>query len=46
MRAHAEIEEFCNILQHEGVVVKRPAPMDFSMIYKTPDFESPGKLRQ
>jgi len=41
-KAHAEIEEFCNVLRHEGVDVKRPDPMDFGEAYKTPDFESTG----
>ena len=42
-KAHAEIEEFCNILRHEGVNVRRPEAMDWSGDYKTPDFESTGK---
>lgn len=41
-KATEEIEEFCNILRHEGVVVQRPDPVDFASLYKTPDFESPG----
>ncbi|XP_013404617.1 glycine amidinotransferase, mitochondrial [Lingula anatina] len=41
-KAAEEIEEFCNILKHEGVHVRRPDHVDFSQIYKTPDFESPG----
>jgi len=41
-KAHAEIEEFCNVLRHEGVEVKRPEPMNFGADYKTPDFESTG----
>ncbi|CAH1789411.1 unnamed protein product [Owenia fusiformis] len=41
-KANAEIEEFCNILKHEGVEVKRPDNMDFSQVYQTPDFESCG----
>lgn len=42
-KAVAEIEEMCNILRHEGVVVKRPEPVDWSVEYKTPDFTSSGK---
>lgn len=42
-KAVAEIEEMCNILTHEGVTVRRPEPLDWSMEYKTPDFESSGK---
>uniref|UniRef100_A0A8C3BHC7 Glycine amidinotransferase n=1 Tax=Cairina moschata TaxID=8855 RepID=A0A8C3BHC7_CAIMO len=32
----------CNILKQEGVIVKRPDPIDWSVKYKTPDFESTG----
>ncbi|KAF3832856.1 hypothetical protein F7725_026521 [Dissostichus mawsoni] len=45
-KAVAEIEEMCNILRHEGVNVRRPEPMDWSMEYKTPDFESPVQSLQ
>ncbi|OXB63265.1 hypothetical protein ASZ78_011214 [Callipepla squamata] len=41
-KAIAEIEEMCNILKKEGVIVKRPDPIDWSVKYKTPDFESTG----
>ncbi|XP_034638894.1 glycine amidinotransferase, mitochondrial isoform X4 [Trachemys scripta elegans] len=41
-KAIAEIEEMCNILKMEGVIVKRPEPIDWSVKYKTPDFESTG----
>jgi len=41
-KAHAEIEELCNILRQEGVIVRRPDPIDFSQVYKTPDFTSSG----
>uniref|UniRef100_A0AAQ4R1T2 Glycine amidinotransferase n=1 Tax=Gasterosteus aculeatus aculeatus TaxID=481459 RepID=A0AAQ4R1T2_GASAC len=41
-KAVAEIEEMCNILQHEGVTVRRPEPMSWSEEYKTPDFSSSG----
>ncbi|KAI2647820.1 Glycine amidinotransferase, mitochondrial [Labeo rohita] len=41
-KAVAEIEEMCNILQHEGVTVRRPEPIDWSLEYKTPDFTSTG----
>ena len=43
-KAVAEIEEMCNILRHEGVTVRRPEPIDWSMQYTTPDFTSPGEL--
>lgn len=41
-KAITEIEEMCNILRHEGVVVRRPEPIDWSFEYKTPDFTSTG----
>ncbi|XP_072770914.1 glycine amidinotransferase, mitochondrial isoform X2 [Nerophis lumbriciformis] len=41
-KAVAEIEEMCNILRHEGVTVRRPEPIDWSLEYKTPDFQSSG----
>ena len=43
-KAHAEIEEFCNILRLEGVTVKRPEVIDWSKVYETPDFQSSGTL--
>ena len=42
-RAHAEIEEFCNVLRLEGVTVRRPEVIDWSKVYETPDFQSSGK---
>eukprot|EP00795_Rhopilema_esculentum_P000231 gene231-9870_t len=42
MKAVDEIEEFCNILEHEGVVVKRPDVIDHTKSYETPDFKSQG----
>ncbi|KAJ7393737.1 hypothetical protein OS493_003396 [Desmophyllum pertusum] len=41
-KARVEIEEFCNILRHEGVIVRRPEAINFSEVYKTPDFHSSG----
>ena len=41
-KAVEEIEEMCNILQHEGVTVRRPEILDHSKIYTTPDFSSSG----
>ncbi|XP_073656997.1 glycine amidinotransferase, mitochondrial isoform X5 [Tursiops truncatus] len=41
-KAVAEIEEMCNILKMEGVTVRRPDTIDWSLKYKTPDFESTG----
>ena len=31
-KAKAELEEFCNILRHEGVTVRRPEPIDFTEV--------------
>ena len=41
-KAKEEIEEFCRILEAEGVTVRRPEVNDFSRSYSTPDFSSPG----
>ena len=43
-KAEVEIKELCNILQQEGVTVRRPDVMNFSMEYDTPDFSSTGKI--
>ena len=40
VKAAAEIEELCQILKGEGVIVRRPDIVDFSQGYKTPDFEA------
>lgn len=40
--ASAEIETFCDVLQQEGVVVKRPDIVDHKTEYTTPDFTSRG----
>ncbi|XP_077986231.1 glycine amidinotransferase, mitochondrial-like [Glandiceps talaboti] len=42
MKAYSEIEEFCNILQHEGVIVRRPDIVDHSKQFTTPDFTATG----
>lgn len=39
-KAISEIEEFCHVLNGEGVTVRRPEIVDFSHDYKTPDFEA------
>ena len=31
-KAESEVEEFCNILHHEGVIVRRPDAMNFSEV--------------
>lgn len=44
-KAVAEIEEMCNIFKNGRVTVKRrPDPIDWSLKYKTPDFESTGEI--
>jgi glycine amidinotransferase len=37
--AQKDVDEFVNILEAEGVRVRRPTPYDFSKPYSTPDFE-------
>ena len=41
-KATEEVDEFCRVLEHEGVVVRRPDKLDFSKAYSTPDFTSTG----
>ena len=41
-KAHAEIEEFCNILKQEGIRIRHSEIADFPVSYNTPDFESCG----
>ena len=41
-KAAEEMNEFCRILEHEGVTVRRPDCIDCSQEYKTPDFTSIG----
>lgn len=41
-KAEQQVAEFINILQHEGVVVRRPDVKNFSTVYTTPDFQSSG----
>lgn len=43
-KAIKEIEEFCHVLEHEGVKVRRPEPINFQQDFKTPDFYSPSGL--
>ena len=33
-KARVEIEEFCNILRHEGVIVRRPEAINFSEVIR------------
>ena len=41
-KAAEEIEEMCNVLQHEGIIVRRPEIIDHGKVYSTPDFTSSG----
>jgi len=40
--AYTEIEELCEVLRQEGVIVKRPDPVKWDDWYETPDFKSQG----
>ena len=40
--AESEVKEFCRVLEHEGVTVRRPDVQDQSFVYSTPDFSSSG----
>lgn len=40
--ASKELNQFCKILEAEGVTVRRPDRVDFSLTYQTPDFEASG----
>jgi glycine amidinotransferase len=40
--ASKDLEHFIHILESEGVTVRRPDVMDFSVTYKTPDWKSKG----
>ena len=42
-KAVAEIEEFCNVLEGEGVKVVRPDHIEHAGEYTTPDFKSTGE---
>ena len=44
IKAAAELEELCRVLEGEGVTVRRPEVVDFSDWYKTPDFEVPSGM--
>jgi glycine amidinotransferase len=40
--AAKELNEFCRVLEGEGIIVRRPDIIDSSQPYKTPDFEASG----
>ena len=44
-KAIEEIEELCNVLRGEGVIVQRPDIIDWGEEYKTPDFTSTGLVQ-
>ncbi|MDF5728188.1 MAG: amidinotransferase [Rhizonema sp. PD38] len=41
-RAQRELDEFIHILKSEGIVVRQPDTVDFSVRYKTPHWKSHG----
>ena len=41
--ASRQLDEFCKMLELEGVTVRRPDHIDHSFEYETPDFKSTGK---
>jgi len=41
-QAQKELDEFIHILKSEGIVVRRPEIVDFSVTYKTPKWKSKG----
>ncbi|XP_071951021.1 glycine amidinotransferase, mitochondrial-like [Antedon mediterranea] len=41
-KARSEIAEFCRILEHEGITVRRPDIIDHAKSFSTPDFTSTG----
>jgi len=43
-KAIAEVENFCSVLEGEGVKVQRPDLVDFQVGCTTPDFSSPVGL--
>ena len=42
--AAKQLEEFCKMLELEGITVRRPDNIDHSFEYETPDFKSTGML--
>jgi len=41
-KANAELDEFCRVLEGEGVRVRRPDVVDFQKRFETPDFAANG----
>jgi len=42
--AQLELDNLAHILEQEGVIVRRPDPVDFNRPYSTPDWKSEGGL--
>lgn len=40
-KAESQLKAFVNILENEGIIVRRPSIMDYSIPYNTPDFSVP-----
>jgi glycine amidinotransferase len=40
-QAEAQLDGFARLLEEQGVVVRRPAPVDHEVSVRTPDFEAP-----
>ena len=43
-KAKEEIENFCAVLEGEGITVRRPDVCDYKKEYMTPDFHSPRSV--
>ena len=41
--AKGQLDEFCKMLELEGVTVRRPDDIDHSFEYETPDIKSTGR---
>ena len=41
-KARQEMDRVCYILEQEGITVRRPEPVDFSIEFVTPSFRSNG----
>jgi len=44
--ANKELDQFAKLLNAEGVIVKRPNPVDNTLSFNTPDWQSPSGLYQ
>ena len=43
-KAEEQLNELSRILEHEGIIVRRPDPIDCPQMYTTPDFSSHGSF--